>query len=89
MDQQFLISSLHVALETDSFGSSQSVSQPASSQSEISGMFGSITYKKGGSVIRMMEMSFGSAIFFDTSREYISKQYETITLRKEREMFIK
>ena len=71
MDQQFVVEQHQLALGVDALQSSEPMTRPAFTQSEIGKMGGSITYSKGASIVRMMELTFGSDVFEAALRRYI------------------
>jgi aminopeptidase 2 len=58
---------------SDSIQSSHPVSVPVNHPSEISEIFDEISYKKGGSVIRMMANFLGVDVFNKGIEEYLKK----------------
>lgn len=55
MKEQFVTSSLHVAMSTDSLESSHQLAMHVNTPSEILALFDRITYDKGASIIRMID----------------------------------
>ncbi|XP_031788189.1 uncharacterized protein LOC100124285 [Nasonia vitripennis] len=74
MDQQFVVEQHQIALGVDGLESSEAMTRPAITQSEIGRMGDSITYSKGGSIVRMMEKTFGHELFYTSLRNYLKKQ---------------
>ena len=74
MDQQFLVLQYQVALSVDGLNSSAPLTRNVANQSEIGQTGDTITYNKGASVLRMMEMSFGSQIFNDALTNYLASR---------------
>jgi len=62
------------ALIVDSFESSPPMTRNVSSQSEIGEMADSITYAKGASIVRMMNLTFGTNLFISALREYLENK---------------
>jgi puromycin-sensitive aminopeptidase len=62
-----------VALEVDSLESTRSIEYPVHSPDDANGMFDTLTYLKGGSILRMLEQYLGPDRFRDGIRRYLSK----------------
>lgn len=62
MNEHILLVQQNASL-ADSLPSSKPLSRNVNSPSEIIGMFDRISYDKGLSIIRMMNLSFGSVTF--------------------------
>jgi len=62
------------ALIVDGLESSLPMTRNASSQSEIGEMADVITYAKGASIVRMMDLTFGSDLFNSALREYLKNK---------------
>jgi puromycin-sensitive aminopeptidase len=61
-----------VAFEVDCLASTRSIEFPVESPDDASGMFDTLTYTKGGSVLRMLEQWLGPDRFRDGIRRYLS-----------------
>ncbi|KAG7211600.1 hypothetical protein KM043_010856 [Ampulex compressa] len=72
MKEQFLVDQHQSALGIDGIESSQPMTRNVSSQSQIGGMGDSITYSKGASIVRMMNLVFGSDVFHPALRNYLA-----------------
>ena len=74
MEQQFVVDHLQMIFGVDALDSSQPMSRDVSTQTEIGNTGNAITYSKGASIVRMMELTFGSDIFNSALREYLRKR---------------
>ncbi|XP_063990680.1 putative aminopeptidase-2 isoform X2 [Diachasmimorpha longicaudata] len=80
MEQQFVVEQLQAVFGTDSLDSSKPLSRQVASQEEIGTMGDTITYSKGASIVRMMDLSFGSSEFNSGLQEYLkSNKYGSTT----------
>ena len=68
--EQFIVSSLHDVFKLDSLQSSHPISIPVGHPDEIGEIFDKISYKKGASIIRMMD----NFLTTDTFRQVTSDQ---------------
>ncbi len=59
------------AFEVDSLDSTRSIEYPVDSPHDASGMFDTLTYTKGGAVLRMLEQWLGPDRFRDGIRRYL------------------
>jgi puromycin-sensitive aminopeptidase len=59
------------ALEVDALGTTRPVEYPVRSPDDASGMFDTLTYTKGGAVLRMLEQWLGPERFRDGIRRYL------------------
>ncbi|HEX6131309.1 MAG TPA: M1 family metallopeptidase [Actinomycetota bacterium] len=59
------------ALEVDSLASTRPIEYPVLSPDDASGMFDTLTYTKGGAVLRMLEQWLGPERFRDGIRRYL------------------
>lgn len=71
MEQQFVVLELQSILDTDSLEDSHALTHDVDSPEEITDRFDSISYNKGGSVIRMYQHTFGNETFFAALRNYL------------------
>jgi puromycin-sensitive aminopeptidase len=62
-----------VALEVDALLSTRSIEYPVHSPDDANGMFDTLTYLKGGSILRMLEQYLGADRFRDGIRRYLAK----------------
>ncbi|XP_076637043.1 uncharacterized protein LOC143349583 [Colletes latitarsis] len=77
---QFVVEQLHSALETDSSASSHAMTHNVYSPTEIRGIFDTISYAKGASVIRMLRELFGPDVFHKSLHNYLIKlRYDVAT----------
>ncbi|XP_031338736.1 aminopeptidase Ey-like isoform X2 [Photinus pyralis] len=73
LDLQFIIEEHQRVLVSDSLEKAKPLTNPnVFTPGDISGMFGSISYSKGGSVIRMMSLFLGETTFFDGLNLYLT-----------------
>lgn len=76
LDQQFLVEKLHTAMQADSSLYTHPMTHPVYTQSQASAIFDSISYNKGGVVLRMMEHYMTKQVFQAAVREYVqNRQY--------------
>jgi puromycin-sensitive aminopeptidase len=61
-----------VAFEIDALGSTRSIEYPVRSPNDANGMFDTLTYIKGASVLRMLEQYLGAERFRDGIRRYLT-----------------
>ncbi|KAH8382119.1 hypothetical protein KR009_002030 [Drosophila setifemur] len=73
MLEQFQILALHPVLVYDAKLSSHPIVQPVNTPDEITATFDTISYEKGGSVIRMLEATVGEAKFEEAVTNYLTK----------------
>jgi puromycin-sensitive aminopeptidase len=60
------------AFETDSLETTRAIEYPVASPHDASGMFDTLTYTKGGAVLRMLEQWLGPERFRDGIRRYLA-----------------
>ena len=70
MKQQFVLAQQN-AFGFDALPSSEPMTKSVQSQLEIKGMTGAISSYKGGSILRMLELSFGANIFNSATELYL------------------
>lgn len=70
-----MVDQVHSAFRADSSNSTHALSYDVYSPSEIRSLFDTITYAKGASILRMVEKSYGSEIFYEALSDYLSKRY--------------
>nr|ADI48182.1 membrane alanyl aminopeptidase 2 [Chrysomela tremula] len=73
MNEQFVIEQQQTAFLVDASTSSDSLTSKAATPSEISSKFGSISYNKGASIIRMLASFMGSDNFTNSLKQYLSQ----------------
>lgn len=78
MEQQFIVDQVHSALSADSSSSTHAMSHDVYSPSEIRSIFDTISYAKAASILRMIEKSYGSKIFYKALVDYLDKRYVSI-----------
>ena len=61
------------ALEVDALDSTRSIEYPVHSPDDANGMFDTLTYLKGGAILRMLEQYLGADRFRDGIRRYLRK----------------
>ncbi|HEV8564411.1 MAG TPA: M1 family metallopeptidase [Actinomycetota bacterium] len=61
------------ALDVDSLESTRSIEYPVHSPDDANGMFDTLTYLKGGAILRMLEQYLGADRFRDGIRRYLAK----------------
>ncbi|XP_060527204.1 membrane alanyl aminopeptidase [Cylas formicarius] len=71
LDKHFVVEQVHTALLTDSSLSADSLTSKASSQSQVSNKFSTITYNKGAAVLRMIEHVIGAQNFLSGIHSYL------------------
>ncbi|EFN87053.1 Aminopeptidase N [Harpegnathos saltator] len=76
MKEQFVVTEHQAALTADSLESSHPMTREVSSQSQINEMGDVITYSKGASIVRMMNLIFGDDVFNSALRDYLNKNKE-------------
>ncbi|HTX63390.1 MAG TPA: M1 family metallopeptidase, partial [Acidimicrobiales bacterium] len=59
------------AMSVDGLHTTRPIEYPVRSPDEADGMFDTLTYEKGGSVLRMLEQYLGSDVFRDGVRRYL------------------
>lgn len=74
LESQFVVDEVHSAFRADSSNSTHALSYDVYSPREIRSLFDTITYAKGGSILRMIENTYGSEIFYEALSDYISKR---------------
>ncbi|CAJ0588572.1 unnamed protein product [Cylicocyclus nassatus] len=73
MQEYFLLDALTLALTSDSFSSSHPLSFKMEKSAEVFEAFDTVSYQKGGSVLRMLAKIIGQDKFDDGIRNYIKK----------------
>lgn len=72
---QFTVEQMHVIFHADSSETTHAMTNPVNTPAEIDAMFGSVSYNKGASVIRMIEHTIGSDKFKAAMRDYLRTKY--------------
>ncbi len=62
-----------IALEVDALESTRPIEYPVHSPDDANGMFDTLTYLKGGAILRMLEQYLGAERFRDGIRRYLRK----------------
>lgn len=75
MNQQIIIDQMYTAFDDDSLESSWPMNYDAHTPEELQNKYGTITYNKGASVIRMFNHTLGDEIFTAAIRRYIKEKY--------------
>nr|XP_045618493.1 glutamyl aminopeptidase-like isoform X1 [Procambarus clarkii] len=73
MDAQFLLKSLQVVMEIDACLSSHPIVKLVTTTDQINAMFDAISYKKGSSVLRMLENFMGEPAFQKGINSFLKK----------------
>lgn len=73
MDCQFVVESLHSAFDIDARTSSHPIVQNVASPDQINAMFDAISYRKGSSIIRMLENFMGEEAFLKGINSFLKK----------------
>ncbi|XP_071652134.1 uncharacterized protein [Temnothorax longispinosus] len=76
MEDQFVVEQHQSALIADGLESSLPMTREVSSKSHVAGIADTITYNKGASIVRMMNLVFGNNVFEDALRSYIQNNKE-------------
>ncbi|KAK2581484.1 hypothetical protein KPH14_005150 [Odynerus spinipes] len=71
LESQFVVDQLHSAFESDALTSSHPMTHNVYSPEEIRGIFDTISYAKSASVIRMIEKTLGSDVFYAALHQYL------------------
>ncbi|XP_055908825.1 membrane alanyl aminopeptidase-like [Eupeodes corollae] len=83
MDKQFVVDQIHVVFRMDSTNNTNPMSdETAASPEDLSRMFNSISYNKGGSVIRMIRHAIGEESFKKSLQSYLNEFKYTNTVPK-------
>ncbi|KAJ9573938.1 hypothetical protein L9F63_008680, partial [Diploptera punctata] len=77
---QFVVNTLHGALATDSLASAQALSSSCETPAEISGKFTTISYSKGGSILRMTSYILTGRTFSSAIGKYLDEYKEKNTV---------
>lgn len=73
MDNQFVTKTLQYVFEEDA-SSSEALRTNASTANEISARFGTVTYDKGGSVLRMLQHIIGTDAWKTGLNSYLNER---------------
>lgn len=71
LGEQFIVEQLQTVFAADSLDDTQALTHEVNTYDEISDRFGSISYNKGASVIRMFEHVLGHEAFIKALRKYL------------------
>ncbi|KAL2717324.1 putative aminopeptidase-2 [Vespula squamosa] len=71
LEWQFVVEKLHSAFKSDALASSHAMTYDVQSPTEIRNIYDSISYAKAASVIRMIEKTYGSDVFYAALHEYL------------------
>ncbi|XP_072747372.1 aminopeptidase A isoform X2 [Anoplolepis gracilipes] len=71
--EQFSVDVMHKVMITDAKLSSHPIIQTVENPDEITSIFDEISYKKGASIIRMMENFIGPDVFYNAISTYLNK----------------
>nr|XP_034185421.1 putative aminopeptidase-2 [Osmia lignaria] len=83
LEEQFVVEQHQTAYASDGVESSQPMSREVSNTQQLSSIGDTITYNKGGSIVRMMNLIFGSDVFEASLQNYLSNNKETKVARPE------
>ncbi|KAJ8960568.1 hypothetical protein NQ318_013857 [Aromia moschata] len=72
LDKQFIVDQVQTVLVTDGSSSSAALTSKASSPTQISNKFSTISYSKGASIFRMMEHFLGTDNYHNGIRAYLT-----------------
>ncbi|XP_066141985.1 membrane alanyl aminopeptidase-like isoform X1 [Euwallacea fornicatus] len=78
LDKQFVTKTVHYALDADT-DTTEALHTNANTQSEISARFGTVSYDKGGSVLRMVEHILGEDIWKAALNVYLTEYADSST----------
>ena len=73
MEDQFLVEQHQTALAADGIESSLPMTRTVVNSSQISGVGDTITYNKGASILRMINLVYGAKVFDATLQNYLAK----------------
>lgn len=71
LEWQFVVDKLHFSFKIDALTSSHPMTYDVQSTTEIKNIYDSISYAKAASVIRMIEKTYGSDVFYATLHQYL------------------
>lgn len=71
LESQFVVEQLQIAFLIDARAATHPMTHDVYSPTEISGIFDTISYNKGASVIRMIDKSFGREMFYAALHDYL------------------
>lgn len=80
LELQFVVDQLHSALDADGSSFIHAMTHDVYSPSEIRSIFDTISYAKSASILRMIEKSYGSELFYNSLRNYLEKRYVFMVL---------
>ena len=72
LESQFVVEQLHSAFGFDAGNSTHPMTHDVYSPAEISGIFDTISYAKAGSILRMVEKTFGTTLFYEALHVYLT-----------------
>ncbi|KAK4316254.1 hypothetical protein Pmani_012574 [Petrolisthes manimaculis] len=71
MEEQFIVEKIHPALSLDALMASHPISTPVTDPAQIESIFDTISYKKGASIINMLESFIGRELLKEGLRLYL------------------
>jgi aminopeptidase N len=74
LEWHFVVDQVHSAFSADSSNSTHPMSHEVSTPREIQSIFDTITYAKGGSILRMVEKTYGTKVFNEALTDYLNKR---------------
>ncbi|CAK9796737.1 Aminopeptidase N [Anthophora quadrimaculata] len=78
MEEQFLVEQHQTAYAADGIETSQPMTRNVITTSQISSVGDTITYNKGGSILRMMNLIFGSDVYDVGLQNYLNNSVEKV-----------
>nr|XP_033335060.1 uncharacterized protein LOC117225525 [Megalopta genalis] len=76
MEKQFVVEQIQTGMAADGLESSEPMTRNVQSFTQLAGIGDTITYNKGGSIVRMMSLVFGNDIFVAGLRNYLQNNKE-------------
>ncbi|XP_053667734.1 membrane alanyl aminopeptidase-like [Anopheles marshallii] len=74
LEQQFVVEKLHTAMQTDGALSTHPMTHPVYTQAQAAAIFDTISYNKGGVVLRMLEHHMTKEVFKNAIVEYVKER---------------
>lgn len=74
MEDQFVVEQHQTALAADGLETSKPMTRNVSNSEQLGGIGDTITYNKGASIVRMMNLIFGRTIFEAGLRNYLENK---------------
>ncbi|KZC13131.1 Aminopeptidase N, partial [Dufourea novaeangliae] len=83
MEDQFIVDQCQTAFAADGLESSEPMTRDVVTSSQLGGVGDTITYNKGASIVRMMNLVFGNAVFETGLQNYLRNNKEAKVARPE------